>query len=136
MGESEAFRPEGGTVAADPVPEEPGHQFETPSVTVPSGGPPSPVVEEHSPGAGEPLREGDAGAGAEDSAVSVEDPTRATEPAEPVEEPSGALSEPEAEPGNASELSSDGGEERAAAPPLPDPEAAGGRAATRRGEKG
>src|SRR3546814_11675219 len=71
--------------------------------TGPSGGPPSPVVEGHSPGAGEPLREGDAGAGAEDSAVSVEDPTRATEPAEPVEEPSGALSEPEAEPGNASE---------------------------------
>src|SRR3546814_20264120 len=103
MGESEAFRPEGGTVAADPVPEEPGHQFETPSVTVPSGGPPSPVLEEHSPGAGEPLREGDAGAGAEDSAVSVEAPTRPTEPAQPVEGPSGPLSAPEARPGDATE---------------------------------
>src|SRR3546814_18442692 len=116
MGESEAFRPEGGTVAADPVPEEPGHQFETPSVTVPSGGPPSPVVEEHSPGAGEPLREGDAGAGAEDSAVSVEDPTKATEPAEPVEEPSGALSEPGAAPGKGLATSSAVGEEGASAP--------------------
>src|SRR3546814_17050080 len=94
--------------------------------TGPSGGPPSPVVEEHSPGAGEPLREGDAGAGAEDSAVSVEDPTRATEPAEPVEEPSGALSEPEAEPGNASALRSDVGAGRAAPPPTTEPQEFGG----------